>query len=321
MTAKGKGFSVTYDAAYAHGVVTGDASTGDTDAYSEKPVLYKQTNTQWTPANGAKRLDDPRFGLTYYLGTQQVSGDLQQPIFLGCRTDAASCTKDEFDFELWGWWASLAKDPSLSLAADSRGYDAWLMPGGLVGLQLWTDGGNSTLGRDPRRTQTCSDATSCTTIRDTLEATGTSKGTWQPAPNSMSTMYMTIDPVKKTPVRATFLRGSHVTRIAHDAWGRLIIPQAVGKAFPTVDPENPLGHSTSAKSGLFVLDASMNAVTNIRIGGTCDGVQVLPELALHDGILVMAGTTCAADLKVTDNAVQKTPGGGQDGFLVILKLW
>jgi len=134
-----------------------------------------------------------------------------------------ACTKEAFEFRLWGWWASLAKDPSLHLEADSRGYDTWLMPGGLIGLQAWTDGGNSTLGRDPRRTQDCSDAATCTSVTRSIEALGS---------------------------------------------------------------------------------------------------QFLPELALRaDGLLVMAGTTCAQDLKVTDNAVQKTPGGAQDGFLVVLRLW
>ena len=101
----------------------------------------------------------------------------------------------------------------------------------------------------------------------------------------------------------------------------MIIPQAVGKAFHTVEPGNPFGHSAAAKSWLFMLDANMVSIRNARIGGTCDTLQVLPELAIRDGILVMAGTTCAQDLKVTDNAVQKTAGGAQDGILVVVKLW
>ncbi len=320
VTAKGKAFTVTYDAAFAAGTIDGDANATDPDAYDEKPALYRQFNNVWTVEQGAKKVDDPRFGLTYYFGTQQVSNDLQQPIFLACKT-GSPCTKDAFELRLWTWWASLAKDSSLNLQADSRGYDAWLMPGGLVGLQAWTDGGNSTLGRDPRRTEVCSDAASCTSIRETVEKLGWSAGTWQPMPNSMSTMYMTFDPVKGEPVRATFLRGSHVTRVTHDPWGRLYIPQAVSKAFPTVDPENTFGQSAEAKSGLFVLDREMKSLLNVRLGGACAGQQVLPELALRGNILVMGGTTCATDLPVTPNAVQANAGGGQDGYLVVVKLW
>ena len=283
ITARGKGFTVTYDAALTAGRIDGSAATADTDVFDEKPALYNQLNTQWTVDNGAKKLDDPRFGLTYYFGTQQVASDLQQPIFLACKTGAA-CTKDAFEVRLWTWWASLAKDPSLNLQADSRGYDVFLLPGGLVGLQAWTDGGNSTLGRDPRRSQTCSDAATCTSVKDTVEKLGWSAGSWQPMPNSMSTMYMTFDPVKREPVSATFLRGAHVTRLTHDAWGRLFVPQAVEKAFPTVLPDNPFGQSDSARSGLFVLDRDMKNLVNARLGGTCasPGQQLLPNLALRN---------------------------------------
>lgn len=320
LVAEGTGFSVRYPSVAGAGAVTGNAATDDSEEYSEKPALYKQFNNEWTVDKGAKRLDDPRNGLTYYFGTQQVSNDAQQPLFLACAT-GQPCSKDAFTFRLWGWWASLVKDSSLNLQADSRGYDTWLMPGGRVGIQAWTDGGNSTLGRDPRRTQECSDAATCTDIRRTLDELGVSRGTWQAMPDAMATMYMSFDPTARTPLHATFLRGSHVTRFTQDPWGRLFIPQAVGKAFPTVDPDNPFGHSDQARSGLFVLDEAMRSLANLRLGGTCEAQQVLPELVLRDGILAMAGTTCATDLRVTDNAVQKSAGGAQDGFLVVLKLW
>ena len=106
ITAKGKGFSVTYDDALKAGQMTGDTSAVDADACSEKPVFHKQSNDVWTVEDGAKKLEDPRFGLTYYVGTQQVSGDLQQPLFLGCKT-GDPCTKDAFGFQVWEWWASL----------------------------------------------------------------------------------------------------------------------------------------------------------------------------------------------------------------------
>ena len=85
--------------------------------------------------------------------------------------------------------------------------------------------------------------------------------------------------------------------------------------------------SSRADSGLFVLRADFKQPeTHFYLGGdpascVANGVQSFDAVALRGNILALAGTTCVTDLKTTPNAVQPAPGGGQDGFLVILKLW
>lgn len=317
--AAGDGFSVRYDAALTTGVVDGDLARDDGAPFTDQPPLRKQPNTSWTVENGAARVDDPRSGLSYFWGTQQVSNNLQQPIFLACAI-GAPCAKDAFDFRLWGWWASLAND--LKLTADSRAYELWLLPGGRFGLQGWTDGGNSLFARDPRRTQTCTDAASCTDVKATVAELGWSKGTWQELPDGVATVIATVDPRTKGPTRMTFL-ASPATRSVRDAWGRTYFPRAVARRTPKADPENPFGQAPTAGSGLFVLDETLRGIFNARLGGACaaPGQQSLGTMALVGNRLVLAGTTCATDLPVTANAVSKKSGGAQDGYLVVLDLW
>jgi hypothetical protein len=322
VTATGKGFQVTYAPGLTEAKVEGDLATADGDAYSEKPTLFKEWNTTWTTKKNAKRLDDPRTGLSHYIGTKQVSNDLQQPIFVTCATGADCDVAENRKARLWDWWASVAKDKQLT--ADSRGYDLFLLPDNLIGIQSWTDGGNSTLARWPlREDPACKDAASCPQLDQNL-GDGIAKGTWQEGPNSMSTMYMVFDGAAGKPVAATFLRG-HVTNRAVDAWGRIYLPQAIGKVFPTRDPDNLFGHSATASTGLFVLSRDLKtSEVNTRLGGTCSGdgkQQVFGAIAQKGNLLVLGGTTCATDLVVTPSAVQKTSGGGQDGMLVIVKLW
>lgn len=319
VTASGKGFAITYPAGMAVGKITGDATTVDADPYSEKPTLYKDWNTTWS-SKKTRRVDDARTGLSYFVGTKQVSPSLMQPIVLACALGADCDVRENQKLRLWDWWASVCSDKSLT--ADSRGYDVFLLPGKRFGVQAWTDGGNSTLSRWPVRDDAaCKDAASCPQLDVTLES-GLSKDTWQAGPNSLSTMYMVVDGPSLKPVAATFVR-AHVSQRAVDAWGRIYLPQAIGKVFPTKDPDNLFGQSTSASTGLFVLSPDLKtAEVNTRLGGTCSGgQQVFGAVAQRGNLLVLGGTTCATDLRTTANAVQKTPGGGQDGMLVILKLW
>ncbi|HYX36917.1 MAG TPA: hypothetical protein VE954_27740 [Oligoflexus sp.] len=322
VTAEGKGFRIVYPQGLASVRVEGDVSTPDTDAYSDKPPLYKEWNYNWKSAKHAKKFDDPRSGLSYYFGTRHVHANLMQPTFLVCKTGKNCDLPENQEARMWDWWASVAFDKSLG--ADSRGYDVFPLPNGLIGLKGWTDGGNSTLARWPVRDDpNCKNAATCPQLDIRLEDS-ISKGTFQGAPNSLSTMYMVYDPAQKKPVLATFLR-SHVTNHAVDAWGRIYLPKGIGRSFPTRDPENIFGHSNTAETGLFVLSHDFTkAEVNTRIGGTCSGdgkQQSFAALAQKGNLLVLGGTTCATDLAVTGTTVQTNNGGQQDGMLVIVKLW
>ncbi|HYX34140.1 MAG TPA: hypothetical protein VE954_13630 [Oligoflexus sp.] len=322
VTAEGKGFRVIYSPGLTSARVEGDANTPDADAYSDKPTLYKEWNTNWSSAKHAKKFDDPRSGLSYYFGTRHVHANLMQPTFLVCKTGTNCDASENQEARMWDWWASVAFDKSLG--ADSRGYDVFPLPNGMVGLKGWTDGGNSTLARWPVRDDpNCKNAASCPQLDIKLED-NISKGTFQAGPNSLSTMYMVYDPAQKKPVLATFLR-SHVTHHAVDAWGRIYLPKGISRAFPTRDPDNLFGHSKDAETGLFVLSRDFTkAEINTRIGGTCRGdgkLQSFAAIAQKGNLLVLGGTTCANDLAVTGTTVQTKNGGAQDGMLVIIKLW
>jgi hypothetical protein len=144
-------------------------------------------------------------------------------------------------------------------------------------------------------------------------------------PEGPGAMIMLIDPATGAPVRATFAAGVPPSFRAVDPWGRVYLPFAVERAYPEAVPTNPFGHAETAKTGLFVLEPDLvGATVDVRLGGTCDveGMQQsFGALALHGDLLVLAGTTCAADIPTTPGAPQAAAGGGQDGLLVVIDLW
>jgi hypothetical protein len=174
------------------------------------------------------------------------------------------------------------------------------MPQNRIGVLLWTDGGNSTLTRDPR------DLTKPNPIEG--------MNPWRGSAGGMATLYMLIDAKDGTPLSGTFVR-SHATFRAVDTWGRVYIPYC--------GDGNPFGVPDTAGAGLLVLQPDLlRPELQIRLGGKGGetGQEALGYLAIQNEFLVMGGTTCARGLK-TVNPVQPAHGGGQDGFLVILKLW
>ena len=90
------------------------------------------------------------------------------------------------------------------------------------------------------------------------------------------------------------------------------------------DSTNPFGMSTDSGAGLFVLRPDLSRPElSVRLGGKAageTGCEKFGRLALHDNILVLGGTTAAGGLR-TVNALQTKPGGEQDGFVVVLRLW
>jgi hypothetical protein len=278
--ARGKGWTLTYDADLKKGALDGDAATDDGDAYRGGNKLDRIGN----------KIEDPRNGQTYEIGYRQVGGNLQQPFLTSSK-----------GWKLWGWNEAEAG----ALRADSRGYDVWLMPNGRLGLVAWTDGGNSTLTRDPQD------------LGKELDAT---KGALQPSTGGLATLWLLVDPDKGRPVSGTFLYTQAMTR-AVDRFGRLYIPSAIAK---NATIGNPFGQSNNAEAGLVVLRPDLKqADLNVRLGGTCSsGSANLSALAVKGDRLVLGGTHCSAtsDYKATDNAFQTKPGGDQDGWLVVLKL-
>jgi hypothetical protein len=81
--------------------------------------------------------------------------------------------------------------------------------------------------------------------------------------------------------------------------------------------------AASANGGLFVLSPDLRRPElNIRLGGgpANGGHEGFAVLALHDNMLVMGGTTNSLT-PPTIHALQSQPGGAQDAFICVMKLW
>lgn len=293
VTANGNGFSVVYDG--GSGSLEGDAASNDDSKFQDKPDL---------PGSPGKLYSDPRHDLDLRVGYRQAGGNLQMPIFRAFEPGT-----DDRLWILWGHAVADATDGGHT--ADSRCYQAWAMPQGNVGVQCWTDGGNSVLAKDPRDL-------SVPGYNPTWAA-----GSYQHSAGGMSSMYALVDPSDGGRVLSGTFMANHVTVLAVDEWGRVYLARTVGSRSGGADPTNPFGQAGSASSGFATLSATLaDVLSNMRIGGTnCDGgKQAFGSIAYRDGTLALAGTTCAPDL-ATVNAAQSSHGGGQDGMLAVIKLW
>lgn len=293
VVAQGEGFALRYAADGTSGALEGNAAQPDTKSFSPRPG---------SPGDPGTAYNDLRNGLGYRVGHRQASGSLQLPIFRAFQGDR----------RLWGLWAHAAVDvQERALGADSRCYRAWAMPAGALGLQCWTDGGNSVLAKDPRD----------------LASPGFdpafAQGAFQSSPGGMASLYALIDPSGQGALLSGTFVASHVAPLAVDAWGRVYVAQTTQSRSTSADDiANPFQQSTEAESGFFVLDPSLKQMlANLRIGGDCDGgMQAFGSIALRGNLLALGGTTCAPDVP-TRNAAQSQHGGGQDGLLAIVRLW
>lgn len=292
VVARGEGFSVSYALDGSDGQIAGDATTADTKSFEDKPPL---------PGDPGKAYAIAGTDLTLRVGYRQAGKNLQQPIFRVFRGEE----------RLWALWGHAAQDVvDKSLGADGRCYQAWGMPDGHIGVQCWTDGGNSVLAKDPRD----------------LNVPGFdpewAKGAFQKSAGGMSSAYVLVDPRDGGRAVSGTFAASHVGKLTVDPWGRVYVARVASSRSGGGDPQNPFAQDASASSGLFVLDPTLkSALFNARIGGACQGgKQAFAAIALEGDKLALAGTTCATNL-ATKNAVQASSGGGQDGFFVLLKLW
>ena len=186
----------------------------------------------------------------------------------------------------WQWW-NWTEEQTGDLRADSRGYDLSLMPNGQVLAIAWTDGGNSTLTRDPQD------------LSKELEAT---KGSLMASAAGLATLFVLADPAAGRPVSGTFLYTTCMNR-AVDRYGRVYLTDKIGKnATPTNLFEQPAG----AAAGLAVLRPDLKQLElNVVLGAACgDGAKsTLASVAVRDNILVLGGTSCTSPIASSQNAV------------------
>ena len=288
VVARGQGFSVRYTVAGGGIKVEGDASTPDTEGFSGRPEL---------PGDPGRAYEDPRVGLDFRVGFRQASS-LQTPIFRAFKGE-------ERVWALWGHAVDDIKDKRLG--ADSRCYGAWAMPKGRLGVQCWTDGGNSVLAKDPR---------------DLGRGAMWTQGAYMSGAGGMASLYALVDPKEGGQVLSGTFIARHVSPLIADPWGRVIVADVATRRNAGDDITNPFGQHEEAGAGFFVLDPELRTpLLNVVLGGDCkDGKQRFGAIALQGGLLALAGTTCAGDLAVVTPAQDKA-GGGQDGFLAIVRLW
>ncbi|MEM9862886.1 MAG: hypothetical protein AAF938_14905 [Myxococcota bacterium] len=291
IVAQGEGFTLTFAPDGSGGAIEGDVGANDEGDFARRPNL---------PGDPGQEYVDTRNGLSYTVGFRQAGGNLQIPIF-------RAFEGGERIWLLWGHAVNDVRDADLG--ADSRCYQAWAMPDGNIGVQCWTDGGNSVLTKGPRDLTTPGFNPSW------------AEGAFQNSAGGMSSMVALVDPSDGGSVISGTFMNSHVGHLTTDGWGRLYIAQVAGSRFGGGEPANPFGQSGDARSGVMVLDPTLrNVLFNARIGGTCsDGLQAFGDVAVRGDLLVAGGTTCASDL-ATVNAIQASPGGGQDGMVLILRL-
>jgi hypothetical protein len=294
IVAAGTGFTIRYDAKGQQGRIEGDLQVSDEAPYTERPQL---------PGDPGRAYEEMGTGLTLRVGYRQAGGNLQMPIFRAFQGTT----------RLWALWGHAVQDAiDRGVTADSRCYQAWAMPQGRVGVQCWTDGGNSVLAKDPRD----------------LSVSGFNpdwaKGAYQPSAGGMSSMYALIDPTGGGSVLSGTFVASHVVQLAVDAWGRVYLARTgtSRSGGASALPQNPFQQAESATSGFLALSADLKqALFHARLGGNCQGGQQLfATAALRDNLLVLGGTTCAPDLP-TRNAPQAQFGGDHDAMLAIIQLW
>ena len=288
VVAQGRGFEVRYRVAGGAPEVSGEPSTQDEQDYSPRPS---------PPGKPGEAHLDARSGLTFRVGFRQA-GKVQMPIFRAF----------EGEERLWSLWGHAVADViDKGLGADSRCYQAWAMPDGRLGVQCWTDGGNSVLAKDPR---------------DLDRGSSWSEDTYMESAGGMASLYALIDPKEGGQVLSGTFIARHVSVLAADPWGRVVVADLAARRHGDDARSNPFGQPEDARAGFFVLDAELRApIANILLGGSCQGgSERFGAIALQDGVLALAGTTCAKDLK-TVNAAQPNAGGGQDGFLAVVRLW
>ena len=229
----------------------------------------------------------------YTYGYKQVHAILQQPFLSGGGLD------------LWGWSYDEAKNAKVRYGAmaDSRIRALWSTPQKTLLAVGSADGGNPILRAHPKdRNQTLSTA---------FDAGGGGGG--------KSSWVIEVQATTGDPLHVIACRGT-VTCHAYDAWNRLIL---AGQAVNKHGEATALGYRDGA--GILMTDADWSGRLFAAHLGARDGDSGINGMAWSldldstSGLLAVSGWMEGSPQGV--NAVQKTPGGGKDAFLAVIRLW
>lgn len=205
----------------------------------------------------------------------------------------------------WKWW-DRGKADLKGIDAKARGVRVYFLHEGRFMVKANADAGNSLLARDPQDIK-----------KENTFGVNVPKGA---APGPFT--YYAVGSIKTgEPLLSNFIRG-RVLAEAIDPWERLYLGVAEKDTF-----------TKGGVAGFTVIDANL---TTVLFNGTV-GADAIYSMALRDDMLLLGGVIGrvpedAADAKINKaglppeklrmvNPAQADPGGGEDGFFAIIKLW
>lgn len=209
----------------------------------------------------------------------------------------------------WKWWGWKASDMGKGMEANARGIRLhWLHDGRFL-AKAFVDNGNSTVAKDPRNLKEDCPALATALLRN---------------PAGAGTLYLTGNIKTGIPGLGTFVKGKALAETV-DPWERVYV------GLPYDARNVPDGLKIGGVGGFCVLNANM---TICQFSGTL-GADRIYCMAIQDNMLVLGGNIGVAvdpDPKVVArnlpaaklpvrNPAQAKPGGDEDGFLAIIKLW
>ncbi len=284
---KGAGFMVSYskDGVKCLGISV-DLSTSGKD--------FRGAN--W--ANKGSSVAVEGFDLT--IGYRQVHEILQQPFI-----------ESSAGWTWWGWSHEQAK--KRELMADSRGVVIYPLPGGRFLAKCWCVGDNTVLEKDPR---------------DMDRQNPALANAYNRSAGGSASLYIVGNARTGEPLHATWMIHRPQAE-AVDAQGRVYISQQAARKHGPVHQDS-LG--LGGRAGLSIFSPDLR---ECLFSGTLGGDETY-AVAVRDNLLVVGGSIGMArkdkDGKSLPseidpaglpqrNPAQPKPGGGEDGFLAILKLW
>jgi hypothetical protein len=260
--------------------------TGDRNAPGEAKIL-RNCAVQRTTKN-------PFDGTEWQYGYKQVHSILQQPYVIS-----------PHGWHWWKWWYSICHDHPQSLMADSRCIELWFPNPTHFLVWVWSDGGNSSLDRDPR---------------DLGKENLATKGQYFGGGTKI------MRGVQKTgePLNGWNFPG-RPAEVVMDAYGNLYTA-----GLPRSNVKEKLFRAGGA--GVCVFNPDLGIETAM-----CFGEVRLLSLAVRGNLLAVVGQVGrkastdkegkpvpAVDPRAciqVHNPVQPEPGGDGDAFLALVRLW
>lgn len=286
LVGRGEGWTITYDlkAPNPRGVVEGDINVDDDKRHGSSPRLAIDWKKEWP---NAPSFVDIRNGHTVRFMSWQNNNILQQPF-----------VESTAGWTMWGWAFSTCEQHSLM--ADSRCYEVWPIANGKYGALVWTDGGNTTLARNPQdisKRQSVGGVGFGKHPRLAFAVINADNGSIE----SMTAYFgnpplNAIDPWGRMVTGGDFKRRAGVTVLSSRDLSLEINMGLAGHKWGEDRPSDPAGQ---------------RRYVNTRVH----------SFVLHDNIVAVGGVTEVRSLSGARNHVQQRSGGDGDAFLYVGRLW